>query len=65
MVGKYPHTTAWTPPPHELTSYHPISLLPIISKVLEKLFLKRLLSMVEKINKYQIINVASDKGIPR
>jgi hypothetical protein len=27
-------------PPHELTSYHPVSLLPIISKVLEKLILK-------------------------
>jgi hypothetical protein len=46
-------------PPHELTSYRPIS------KVLEKLLLKRLLPIVEKINEYQIINLASDKGIPR
>jgi hypothetical protein len=43
----YPHTKAWETP-HELTSYLPISLLPIISKVLEKLLLKRLLPMVEK-----------------
>jgi hypothetical protein len=36
-------------PPHELTSYCPISLLPIISKVLEKLLLKRLVLIVERI----------------
>jgi hypothetical protein len=30
------------PPTHELTFYRPISLLPIISKVLEKLLLKTL-----------------------
>jgi hypothetical protein len=30
-------------PPNELTSYQPISLLPTVSKVLEKLLLKRLL----------------------
>jgi hypothetical protein len=34
-------------PPNELTSYRPISLLPIVSKVLEKLLLKRLLPIVE------------------
>jgi hypothetical protein len=34
-------------PPDEITSYRPISLLPIISKVFEKLLLKRLLPMVE------------------
>jgi hypothetical protein len=34
-------------PPNELTSYQPISLLPIVSKVFEKLHLKRLLPMVE------------------
>jgi hypothetical protein len=33
--------------PNELTSYRPISLLPIISKVSEKLLLKRLLPIVE------------------
>jgi hypothetical protein len=36
-------------PPNELTSYQPISLslLPIVSKVFEKILLKRLLPMVE------------------
>jgi hypothetical protein len=34
-------------PPNELTSYWPISLLPIVSKVFEKIFLERLLPMVE------------------
>jgi hypothetical protein len=34
-------------PPNELISYRPISLLPIVCKVFEKLLLKRLLSMVE------------------
>jgi hypothetical protein len=33
-------------PPNELTSYRPIDLLPIVSKVFEKLLLKRLLRMV-------------------
>jgi hypothetical protein len=34
-------------PPNELTSYRPISLLPIVSKVFEKMLLKRLLPVVE------------------
>jgi hypothetical protein len=34
-------------PPTELTSYQPISLLPIVSRVFEKLLLKRLLPVVE------------------
>jgi hypothetical protein len=34
-------------PPNELTSYRPISLLPTVSKVFEKILLKRLLPMVE------------------
>jgi hypothetical protein len=34
-------------PPNELTPYQPISLLPTVSKVFEKLLLKRLLRMVE------------------
>jgi hypothetical protein len=34
-------------PPNKLTSYRPISLLPIVSKVFEKILLKRLLTMVE------------------
>jgi hypothetical protein len=33
-------------PPNELTSYRPISLLPIVSKVFEKLLLKWLLPVV-------------------
>jgi hypothetical protein len=34
-------------PPNELASYRPISLLPTVSKICEKLLLKRLLKMVE------------------
>jgi hypothetical protein len=34
-------------PPNELTSYLPISLLPVVSNVFEKLLLKRLLPIVE------------------
>jgi hypothetical protein len=34
-------------PPNELTSYWPISLVPIATKVFEKLLLKRLLPVVE------------------
>jgi hypothetical protein len=34
-------------PPNELTSYRPISFLPAVSKVFEKLLLKRLLPVVE------------------
>jgi hypothetical protein len=34
-------------PPNKLTSYWPISLLPIASKVFEEILLKRLLPMVE------------------
>jgi hypothetical protein len=33
-------------PPHEITSYHPISLLPVVFKVFEKLLLNRLLPLV-------------------
>jgi hypothetical protein len=33
-------------PPHEITSYRPISLLPVVSKVFEKLLLNRLLPLV-------------------
>lgn len=35
-------------PQHQLTSYRPISLLPILSKVFEKLFLKRLKTLVDE-----------------
>jgi hypothetical protein len=34
-------------PPNQLTSYQPISLLPIVSKVFEKILLERLLPVVE------------------
>jgi hypothetical protein len=37
-------------PPHELTSYRPISLLPIVSKLFETLLLKRLLPLIERNN---------------
>ena len=37
-------------PPNELKSYRPISLLPIISKLFEKLFLKRLKPIIENTN---------------
>lgn len=36
-------------PPEEVTSYRPISLLPILSKLFEKLFLKRLKPEVDKL----------------
>jgi hypothetical protein len=34
-------------PPNEITTYRPISLLPVVSTVFERLFLKRLLRMIE------------------
>jgi hypothetical protein len=34
-------------PPHDLSSYRPISLLPIVSKLFETLLLKRLLPLIE------------------
>jgi hypothetical protein len=37
-----------TKTPRELTSYRPISLLPVLSKVLEKLLLKRLTPILQK-----------------
>lgn len=36
--------------PHEVSSYRPISLLPVMSKLLEKLFLKRLKPIIEDKN---------------
>lgn len=37
-------------PPQDVTSYRPISLLPVISKLFEKLFLKRLKPIIAKKN---------------
>jgi hypothetical protein len=34
--------------PHDLASYRPISLLPIVSKIFENLLLSRLLPIIEK-----------------
>jgi hypothetical protein len=34
-------------PPHELTSYRPISLLPTVSKVFDKILLKRILPLID------------------
>jgi hypothetical protein len=42
----HPHLEA-RKTPYELTSYRPINLLPIVSKVFEKLLLNRLLPLVE------------------
>ena len=37
-------------PPNEISSYRPISLLPILSKLLEKLFLNRLKPIIARDN---------------
>lgn len=37
-------------PPHQVTSYRPISLLPITSKMFEKLFLRRFQSVIDENN---------------
>jgi hypothetical protein len=34
--------------PNDITSYHPISLLPILSKILEKIILKRQTSIIDE-----------------
>jgi hypothetical protein len=52
-------------PSKELTSYRPTSLLPIVSKVFEKLLLKRLLPMVESNRLNKIISSASGRGTPQ
>ena len=50
-------------PPHEVTSYRPISLLPIISKILEKLRTARLKKITSWTNWSPITNSASDDAI--
>lgn len=37
-------------PPHEVTSYRPISLLPVLSKLYEKILLKRIRPIIERNN---------------
>lgn len=37
-------------PPHELTSYRPISLLPIMSKIFEKILLRRMYPIIDNQN---------------
>ena len=37
-------------PPHEAASYRPISLLPVMSKLFEKLLIKRLKPIIERKN---------------
>ena len=51
-------------PSHEVTSYRPISLLPIPSKVFEKLFMKRLQTDVELSHLFQVTNLNYDLAIP-
>jgi hypothetical protein len=50
-------------PPNELKSYRPISLLPIVSKVFEKLLSKWLLSVVE--NNRLMPNHQFGRGTPQ
>jgi hypothetical protein len=51
-------------PPNELTSYRPISLLPIVSKVFENILLKGLPPVVENNKLIPIISSASGRGTP-
>jgi hypothetical protein len=54
-------------PPNELTSYLLISLLPVVSKVCEKLLLKYLLKRkwLKIMDLYYTISSASDRGAPQ
>jgi hypothetical protein len=45
-------------PATEVTSYRPISLLPVLSNLFEKLLLKRLKPIIEKSRLYRIISLA-------
>jgi hypothetical protein len=47
-------------PPNEKTSYRPISLLPIVSKIFEKLLLRRLKPIIEE--KSQATNLGLETG---
>jgi hypothetical protein len=59
----YPHLEAMKPP-NELTSHRLISLLPIVSKIFEKLLLKGSSKLLKIMDLYQIISSASERGTP-
>jgi hypothetical protein len=50
--------------PNNVSSYRPISLLPIIFKLLEKLLLTRIRSVQLQKNGYHRINLVLEKIIP-
>jgi len=51
-------------PTHEVTSYRPISLLPILSKIFENLLLKRHWSDVDLSYQFPDTSLASDLATP-
>jgi hypothetical protein len=51
--------------PPELKSYWPINLLPIVTKIFEKLCLKSLLKRVEDNGFTPIISLTSETGTPQ
>ena len=51
-------------PLHETSSYRPISLLPTLSKLSEKLLTNRLLPLLEDLKTLQIINSTFGSSIP-
>ena len=46
-----------------MSNYRPISILPTISKIFEKLLHKRIYEFFEKNNVYMIINLVLEKNI--
>jgi hypothetical protein len=50
-------------PAEEVTSYRPVNLLPILSKLFEKLFLTRIKPIIQEKNRlYQITSSVSDRN---